>query len=468
MTGSSLSSRGRLLERYQILRPLEWLLLLSFLPTLLVPYLPIARQLNRWWVVAAILPLIASLPHLLVEGWRTQMIPLYFLAITVGGFRLFARRHTSPERRNPRMLGNHLLLLVVGMSALLPGWLLPIVSLPAPTGPYDVGIVDRELIDKAGGRRLMVSVWYPAAQPGTPAKLTNYPEEIASGLGSAFGVPFIAPLLQHLRYFEVAASNAAPIAVGDAPFPILVYSHGLVGVRLQNASTFQELASWGYVIVALDHTDAAAVTVFPDGETRIFDLQRFGISANEVELSTQVLLPFWVADQRLVYDTLEEWAATDPLLANRLNLQQIGSFGHSFGGATALEVCHVEPRCRAATNLDGGIDSSVEAFAAHRPFLLMTSTASNEFLEANRLWSRRVKDAAGPAYWVELPGSNHYSFTIVPLLSPLLAPFGSDARADLQTVNKYLRAFFDHYLKELSTPLLSPTSGESDLRWRSN
>jgi Platelet-activating factor acetylhydrolase, isoform II len=118
--------------------------------------------------------------------------------------------------------------------------------------------------------------------------------------------------LQHLRYFTLAASNHAhPLAEG-APFPVLVFSHGMVGLRLQNSSMLQDLASWGYVVVALDHTDAAAVTVFPDGEARFYDLARFGITAADGEpdqaLMDERVFPVWVADQRFAYDTLEAWA----------------------------------------------------------------------------------------------------------------------------------------------------------------
>ena len=312
----------------------------------------------------------------------------------------------------------------------------------------------------------MVSVWYPAAQSGDLAPLFQHPQAVTTGLASAFGVPAAALLLQHLRYSTVAASIAAPALAEHAPFPVLVFSHGLVGLRAQNSSTFQELASWGYVVVAVDHTDAAAVTVFPDGEVRPFDLQRVGIGPADLGRSTEILLPVWVADQRFVYDTVEQWANNDPLLAGKLDVRRIGSFGHSFGGVTALAVCRVEARCVAAANLDGGFANDSLSGPAIRPLLLMTSSGSNQIPKAIAGWARLISSASAPAYWLELPNSNHYSFTIAPLISPLLAPPGFDGRAGLRTVDKYLRAFFDRYLRGQKTRLLEPTSGETDVRWR--
>lgn len=449
------------------MRQLESLFVVVFLLSLLLPLIPRLWQERRWWVLIAFMPLIASLPHLLIEGWRVQMVPLYGLAILISVIRLFRLSATESKASRWSLIGRGLLFLVFAGSVLLPGWLLPMISLLAPTGQYSVGIVDHELVDEGRHRRLMVSVWYPAAESGTPAKLTEHPEAVTTGLERAFGLPGVSLLLQHLRYFKVAASQDAPIASAATPFPVLVFSHGLTGTRFQNSPTFQQLASHGYVVVAVDHTDAAAVTVFPDGETRPFDLQKFGIDANGIEPSTAVLLPIWVADQQLVYDTLERWNDSDPLLTGKLDLQRLGSFGHSFGGATALEVCIVDPRCQAAANLDGGINSSTSDHPATKPFLLMTAASSVKIKEANLLWGRRVSDALAQAYWIELPNSNHYSFTIVSLLSPLLTPAGSNARANLQTVDKYLQLFFDLHLREIPTSLLDRSSGESDVLWLS-
>lgn len=439
--------------------------LLSFVPALLLPFIP--QQWRRRLLAVVLLPALALALHLVVEGWRTQMVPLYVLGVLAPAIRLPAllgRESTAPRGRGAQAsVATALLLVFFGVLA---GWLLPVVKLPEPTGRYRVGIVDRELVDEARGRRLMVSVWYPAAQRGAPAPLTHNPDEIMTALANLTGMP--APLFQHLRYVTLAASEDVPVSAERAPFPVLVFSHGLVGLRLQNSSTLQELASWGYVVVALDHTDAAAVTVFPDGEARFYNLERFGIPADvepDKALVTARVFPMWVADQRFVYDTLETWAAHDPLLAGNLDLTQIGSFGHSFGGATALEVCRVDARCRAAVNMDGGLYGDSVTLPAVRPLLLMSSADSSRYPDTVETWAHMIAHATNAAYWLELPDSNHYSFTFSQLLSPLLAPQGFDPRAGLRVVDKYLRAFFDIHLRSVDSLPLGPESGETDVRW---
>jgi hypothetical protein len=180
----------------------------------------------------------------------------------------------------------------------------------------------------------------------------------------------------------------------------------------------------------------------------------------------QRVFPVWVADQRFVYDTLETWAMHDPLFAGRLDLTRIGSFGHSFGGATALEVCRVDQRCRAAVNMDGGLYGGIATLPAVRPLLLMSSADSNRYPATVARWTHMIDQATKAAYWLELPNSTHLSFTFSQLLSPLLIPKGFEPRVGLGIVDKYLRAFFDLHLRGVDTRILGPASGETDVRWR--
>lgn len=449
------------------MRPLEWLLLLSFLPVLVLPFVP---QLWRrsWLMIAALLPALVCVVHLIAEGWRIQMAPVYVLVVLTPMIAALMGRmgRAGLVRRRWGMLASVPAAFALVLTVLLAGWLLPVISLPAPAGPYPVGLVDRELVDEARGRRLMVSVWYPAAENGAPAPLTHYPDEVAAALGNLSGLPGI--LLQHLRYINLSASENVPVLPGDARFPVLIFSHGMVGLRLQNSSTLQDLASWGYIVIAVDHTDAAAVTVFPDGEARFYNLEHYGIPAGrEVEkaLVDERVFPVWVEDQRFIYDTIEAWAASDPLLAGRINLDQIGSFGHSFGGATALEICRIEARCLAAVNLDGGLYGDLETQPAVRPLLLLSSAGSSQLPEAVAGWQKMIAQADAPAYWLELPHSSHFSFTITQLLSPFLVPEGFNPREGLHVVDQYLRAFFDTHLRDEESPLLQVSSETAAMRW---
>lgn len=114
-------------------------------------------------------------------------------------------------------------------------------------GNYDVGVKTVEAAypvkvkDIAGNeveRSLTLEVWYPAA---SSAQKTTYINETRSG-----------------QVFEVQAdaSRDAPIANADTDFPVIVISHGYTGYRTLMFYLGEHLASHGYVVAAIDHTDS--------------------------------------------------------------------------------------------------------------------------------------------------------------------------------------------------------------------
>lgn len=114
-------------------------------------------------------------------------------------------------------------------------------------GNYDVGVKTIEAAypvkvkDIAGNeveRSLTLEVWYPAA---SSAQKTTYINETRSG-----------------QVFEVQAdaSRDAPIVNADTNFPVIVISHGYTGYRTLMFYLGEHLASHGYVVAAIDHTDS--------------------------------------------------------------------------------------------------------------------------------------------------------------------------------------------------------------------
>jgi len=114
-------------------------------------------------------------------------------------------------------------------------------------GNYDVGVKTIEAAypvkvkDIAGNeveRSLTLEVWYPSA---SSAQKATYINETRSG-----------------QVFEVQAdaSRDAPIADADTDFPVIVISHGYTGYRTLMFYLGEHLASHGYVVAAIDHTDS--------------------------------------------------------------------------------------------------------------------------------------------------------------------------------------------------------------------
>jgi predicted dienelactone hydrolase len=124
--------------------------------------------------------------------------------------------------------------------------------------------------------------------------------------------------------------------------PLLIYSHPSGGGR--RAATFltTHLASHGYLVAALDHSEMIA----PDLA------RRDGETAGQKEARWKALMESRISDVRFLLDRLIERAAGDA--APALDANRVGIAGHSLGGWTALASVDVEPRIRSVVALAPG------------------------------------------------------------------------------------------------------------------
>ncbi|MGV3558535.1 alpha/beta hydrolase family protein [Larkinella arboricola] len=146
--------------------------------------------------------------------------------------------------------------------AFLPGDPLPDAPELAARGTYGVGVRTLKLTHKAQvdvlrtkdgkspvyDRPLTLEVWYPARIPAGKAQRVTY-EEV---LGRANDpkrplVPF--------SFTGRALRDAEPDAGGGA-YPLVIVSHGYPGSRFLLTYLTENLASKGYVVVAIDHTES--------------------------------------------------------------------------------------------------------------------------------------------------------------------------------------------------------------------
>lgn len=109
----------------------------------------------------------------------------------------------------------------------------------ADAGPYPVGVTTLQL---ATGP--LVEVWYPAVEGSSGSEtydLRDYVPEAVRALLTA-DIPAGG---------TYAAGRDA--AVADGQFPIVLFSHGYSGVRVQSTFLTSSMASWGMIVVAPEH-----------------------------------------------------------------------------------------------------------------------------------------------------------------------------------------------------------------------
>ncbi len=98
-------------------------------------------------------------------------------------------------------------------------------------------------------RRLTLEVWYPAKDRGKKKEVTTYQDVLGSGPGDPE-----RPLIP-FEFAGRALRNAEPNSK-EGPYPLVIVSHGYPGSRVLMTYLTENLASKGYVVAAIDHTES--------------------------------------------------------------------------------------------------------------------------------------------------------------------------------------------------------------------
>jgi len=453
------------------MRPLEMTAWWLMLPALfaLCSVLPVSLGMLAA-AVSCILLVVAAI----WQGAYWQLVPLYLSVVLCGGL-LASLLVGIQQPRWLRVTAGGLAATFLVLTAAFT-YVLPMFRLPKPTGAYAVGTRILHLVDPkrmethaAGlGRRreIMVQIWYPATPKGQPIASYRQRSE-TTYLSSYMGV-----LWTH------SYSNA-PVALKGAPFPVLLFNPAWTGQRTQNTNQVEDLASHGFVVVAIDHTYNSGPTAFPDG--RVIGLQhdRDIDNFNGVTLQQQIAygdaeVHVQADDDILALDYLAKAAEeADSPWFHRVDTNNAGAFGHSFGGAVSAQASYQDPRIKAAINLDGWVFGDVATHGLEKPFMIMyedypapTQSQLNSSDHQTRLYAelcvldlnhmmRTLQQNSG--YLLKLLGSRHNNFRDRALYSPVrrLSEAGTiSPQLAHRIVEAYTLQFFSHYLFNQPAPLL--------------
>ncbi|MFJ9818614.1 alpha/beta hydrolase family protein [Streptomyces sp. NPDC101151] len=336
------------------------------------------------------------------------------------------------------------------------------MTLPTPTGPFPVGTMSLHLVDNArtdpwlptrdaAARELMVTFWYPARPVPEQAPALQLPSGVAAEwqrLVEQKEEFSVEPGAVDWAATRTHAVHRAPVRHRRGGLPVILYSPGRNLPRGFGTVLAEELASRGYLVVAIDHTHETIAVQFPDGRVATV------LDATE-EATLRALADVRVADVRFVLDQLEKSDIAD--------VSAVGMFGHSIGGATAAQAMYDDPRILAAADLDGAVGSGAEAIGSvvedglDRPFLLMNSMLGNHHDDVlSSLW----KNLRGWHLNLQMTSAGHYAYTDLQTQLPLIAAAGKmpadklaglvgdvEPARSLRAQRAYLSAFFDVHLR---------------------
>ncbi|KAK8128878.1 hypothetical protein PG984_009986 [Apiospora sp. TS-2023a] len=345
-------------------------------------------------------------------------------------------------------------------------------ALPPTTGPYHVGLQKHAVpyLNEADpvwpdniSNSFLVTLYYPTKQePETrdlerpyldPATAALYEElyNLTAGDLSTIASP---GLIQDAKPLD-HPSSSAPLP------PTLFFGPGGGGPPSECYTTLlSDLASHGYVVLAMDHAYEQPFVRYPNG-TGIYGLPILYPWTESMALAAQSAR---VKDSLALLDYLPTLEAETKV---KLNQTHVGIFGGSLGGSaaaatllaaqqqqnTSSSISNPRRSFRAGINLDGTFFGPLAD--VRQPFLILGQEGHG--VPSNN----SANDATWPAFvsaqktaywrWVNLKGTLHHDFSDIGYWKELVPGLGErDGRVGpiegkrlVEVWRAYVRAFFD-------------------------
>jgi len=359
------------------------------------------------------------------------------------------------------------------------------VTLPAPAGHFAVGRTTYawvnntrtdELAPSSGAKReVVVWIWYPSAAATSAAPVEYLPAPWRSALAQHSGALMSQFFTRDLSLVRAHSTSDPEVSPERPSYPVVIMRAGGGALTTDYTTLTEDLASHGYIVVGFDAPYRTFVVVLPDNRVVIRPPTNDpeNLQADQANRLINRLLPMWTSDTAFVVTQLGHLNAADPSgkFTGRLDMQRLGMFGHSFGGATALQFCHDDPRCKAGIDMDGAPFGSVVPEGLKQPFMFIFSDHSRELSDPA---SRQILVDIQSIYrrlpsgrlLITIRQANHFSFSDQMLLKShyligLLRLFGFgglEGRRGLAITAEYVRTFFDVYLKDAPIGLLDKPS----------
>jgi predicted dienelactone hydrolase len=173
----------------------------------------------------------------------------------------------------------------------------------------------------------LVEVWYPAVEGTTGTESYDMRDFVPESIRAILTADVDAT-------FTYEAGRDAPVAEGT--FPVVLFSHGFSGMRLQSTFLTAHLASHGMIVASPDHPSR--------------DLNAVLSGTNDRDPASSVADLLGALDLLLAENTVP-----GGLFEGRIDGEHVAALGHSAGGGTVLRAAE-DPR------LDGYVSMASGAF----------------------------------------------------------------------------------------------------------
>jgi predicted dienelactone hydrolase len=245
-------------------------------------------------------------------------------------------------------------------------------------------------------RKLTLEVWYPSETRGGSS----------DGAGSAYRGVFLRDGKTQVTLYGKAMRDVPPKQATGSPYPLVIISHGYPGNRFLLSHLAENLATKGYVVAAIDHTDST-----------YSDQGKFG--------STLVNRPL---DQLFVLNAIDRLSKeSGHFLSGLVDTSRTGLIGYSMGGYGAV------------ITAGAGVTKEAVAYDAGVPGGTLGVHLAGSETQA-KLGDQRIKAVVAIAPWGMQRGFWNQD-GLAKIRTPILYVAGS--KDDVSGYEKGVRALYD-------------------------
>ncbi|XP_029426957.1 platelet-activating factor acetylhydrolase 2, cytoplasmic isoform X1 [Rhinatrema bivittatum] len=352
------------------------------------------------------------------------------------------------------------------------------LGLPAGTGPHQVACTDVMVGLKQ--KSCFFRLYYPCL----PHEITEQPlwiphYQYCRGLAEYLNLNskwWTALLSMAYGSCKVPVSWNGPFKPTCSKYPLIIFSHGLGAFRTLYSSVCMEMASRGFLVVAVEHRDrSASATYFYKADSlggdcpkapleeewlafqkvqagqKEFHLRKSQVHQRANECVRALSLMRDVNSGKAVTNILQTGFELSEL-KNSVDLDKVAVMGHSFGGATALLTLIKDDLFKCAVALDAWMFPVRDDLYCkmRKPVLFINTESFQTVTSVTKM--KRLSARNNQTKIITILGSVHqsqtdFTFLVGAILSKVFETRGTiDPYVGLEITNRASLAFLQKHL----------------------